>query len=97
MTFDYEMQRRLDRVVGELIEALADDPGLRHTPRNVPVDGFGAGYVNGRKAVGRIIRCALRERLVYANQRQAEFLSLSGSVGHDDTPADLLPESEAAS
>jgi hypothetical protein len=89
--FDDVMAERFDRVVDALMEALADDPALGRSRPDVPVNGFSAGNVNGRGAVGKIIRAALRERLVYANERQAEFIAKSGSFSHDDTAADLMP------
>jgi hypothetical protein len=91
--YDSDMAERFNRVVGALHEALSDDPCLASIKPSVPVDGFGGGSVNGRLALGKIIRAALRERLVYANERQADFIAKSGSASHDDTPADLRPDS----
>lgn len=94
MTYDAEMAERFDRVVDDLLDALADDPMLVKLGPRVPVDGFDGGSVNGRRALGKIIRAALKARLVYASERQADFIARSGSASHDDTPTDLMPEDQ---
>lgn len=83
-----DVRERFERVCDALVEAMLDDPCLATLKPTVPVDGMGAGSVNARFAVAKILRAALKTRLVYAREDAAEFI---GRIGNTETtqPPDL--------
>lgn len=95
MAFDFAWASAFDKTVKAMMRAIIDE-----FPNGKVADWWldddTGGSVNGRKALGRILREAVKRGVVSVDARQAQNLAHHGSAGHDDTPRDLLNASSAS-
>lgn len=92
MAYDFAWTAAFHETVESMMQAIIDEfPG--GTIRSAE---DGGASVNGRRALGYILREAVKRGVLSVDGRQAQNLAHYGSAGHDDTPRDLLGASSAS-
>jgi hypothetical protein len=88
VTFDPKWASEFDRTVEALMRAVIEEfPGGKI--ERYWLEGAG-GSVNGRAALGAVLREAVKRGVVSVDGRQAQNLAHHGSASHDDKARDLL-------
>lgn len=95
MTYDPNWASEFDATVRELMRAVIEEFPEGKIERWWLEEGAG-GSVNGRGALGAVLREAVKRGVVSVDGRQAQNLAHHGSAGHDDKARDLLGASSAS-
>lgn len=95
MTYDFRWAAAYDETVEQLMRAVIDEFPDGRVETWWLEDGAG-GSVNGRAALGRVLREAVKRGVVSVDGRQAQNLAHHGSASHDDLARDLLSARSAS-